>query len=136
MKILQEICLTHTARPPEDPEESKHEAALLGVLLDCSRGIPHTSRRFDVRRSVNDNLKILCGVFGFDAPSHGNLEMTCGVKNLMRGPLEYQYEYVADVKEKLQNGPFGFQTELYETLPAAIINTLPYGVVCSAQVEK
>lgn len=133
MELLRDVCAAHIARPPEDPEESKHKAAILRVLLEWD--VPDVSR-FDGKRSVNDNLTMLCDLFvGFDEPMPFRCFDDWVVQDVLsRGPLDYAYEDVVEVQKDLSL--IWFRKEIYDAWPAAVVNALPYGVVCDVWVGR
>ena len=128
MELLQKICVVQRACRPEDPEESRHKAAILRVLLEWD---VQDASHIDGRRSVNDNLTMLCDLFvGYDEPMSFRCFDDWAVQEfLLYGPLECEHEGVVQVQQI--SLPIWFRKEIYDAWPAAIVNVLPYDVVCN-----
>lgn len=120
---------------PDDQGLSMHRVALLRVVFEYARGTTDTSQhQLDRGRSVNENLEMFGSLFDVDldvTEFRGFSDPVVNEALLWHQP----FEDVIALEESFPNGPFAFQRELYDILPAAIINAPPYGAICAIKAK-
>lgn len=137
MKIIQRPIYIPSF--PDNQDLSLHRVALLRAVFEHAGGGTDTSQhQFDKERSVNDNLQTFGSLFDVDlevTEFRGFGDPAVSEALLWHKPFECAVEDVIALEENFPERPIAFRRELYQTLPAAIINALPYDVVCAVQVE-